>query len=174
MAIYEFEGNKPKISGSSFVHEAASIIGNVTIGEECFIGAGSVVRGDYGTIRIGDRTSVQENSVLHARSSELCAVGSDVQVGHGSILHNCEVKDFAVIGLGSRVCDYAIVGTWSIVGEGAVVTARTVVPDGKVFVGVPAKQFRDVTDEDKKVWGFYKQKYAELCGRYKTGLRRIA
>jgi gamma-carbonic anhydrase len=84
------------------------------------------------------------------------------------------VRDFAVVGLGSRICDYAIVGVSSIIGEGAVVTSGTVIPDGKVAVGIPAKLARDVTDEDKKLWFFYKQKYTELCGRYKTGLHRIA
>jgi phenylacetic acid degradation protein len=139
LAIYEFEGKTPKIPGSSFVHDAASIIGDIVMGGQCFIGAGAVLRGDYGSIRVGDRSSIQENCVLHARLGETCKIGNDVQVGHGSILHNCEVKDYAVIGLGSRICDYAAVDVWSIIGEGAVVTSRTIVPDGKVFVGASAK-----------------------------------
>lgn len=133
-----------------------------------------MLRGDYGSIKVGDRSSLQENSVIHARSGELCKIGSDVQIGHGSVLHNCEIKDFAVIGLGSRICDYAVVGVWAIVGEGAVVTSKTIVPDGKVSVGMPAKPVRDVTEEDKKVWSFYKQKYAELCERYRNGLEKIS
>ncbi len=149
------------------------MIGDVVVGEQCFVGAGAVLRGDYGGIRVGNRSSVQDNCVLHARSEEVCTVGNDVQVGHGSVLHNCEIGDFAVVGLGSRICDYAVVGVWAIVGEGAVVTSKTIVPDGKVFVGTPAKALRDVTEEDKKVWSFYKQKYAELCQRYKNGLKKI-
>jgi phenylacetic acid degradation protein len=174
LAVYSFEDRVPKISPSSFVHESASVIGNVVIGESCFIGAGAVLRGDYGSIIVGSRTSVQENSVLHARLNESCRVGDNVQIGHGSILHNCEVKDYAVVGLGSRVCDYAVVGVWAIVGEGSVVTARSTIPDGKVAVGAPAKPIRDVSEEDKKVWSFYKQKYAELCERYKAGMKRIS
>ena len=174
MTIYQFENRTPKISTSAFVHEAATIIGDVVVGNECFVGAGAVLRGDYGSIRIGDRTSIQENSVIHARSDETCKVGSDVQIGHGSVLHNCEIKDYAVVGLGSRICDYAVVGIWAIIGEGAVVTSKSLIPDGKVYVGTPAKLFRDVSDDDKKVWSFYKQKYAELCKRYKVGLKRIS
>ncbi len=174
MAVYSFENRIPQISESSYVHEAASVIGNVAVGDECFIGAGAVLRGDYGFIQIGSRTSIQENSVLHARSGEVCKVGNDVQIGHGSVLHNCEIKDFAVVGLGSRICDFAVVGVWAIIGEGAVVTSKSIVPDGKVFVGMPAKFFRDVSEEDKMVWSFYKQKYAELCHRYKVGLKRIS
>ena len=173
MTVYSFENKLPSISETSFVHEAASVIGDVTIGERCFIGAGAVIRGDYGRIVIGNRTSVQENVVIHARSDEITNIGNDVQVGHGSILHNCEVKDFAVIGLGSRICDYSVVGIWAIIGEGAVVTSRSVIPDGKVAVGTPAKTIRDVVEDEKKEWSFYKEKYAELAGRYKKGLRRI-
>lgn len=173
MPIYEFEGKKPIIGDSSFVHETATVVGSVLIGEECFIGAGAVIRGDYGKILIGNRTSVQENCVIHAREDDICQIGSEVQLGHGSVLHNCEIRDHAVIGLGARICDYAVIGDWSIVGEGAVVVARSVIPDGKVAVGTPAKIVRDTSDQDKQVWSKYKQRYAELCKRYKIGLKRI-
>ncbi len=173
MAIYRFEDRVPRIDNSSYIHELAAIIGDVTVGKSCFVGAGAVVRGDYGSIKIGDRTSIQENSVIHAREGETCELGSDVQVGHGSVLHNCTVEDYAVIGLGSRICDYAKIGLWTIIGEGATVSSSSVIPDGKVAVGVPAKVIRDVTDEEKKLWGHYKEKYAELCRRYRTGLGRI-
>ncbi|HXQ91371.1 MAG TPA: gamma carbonic anhydrase family protein [Nitrososphaerales archaeon] len=174
MAIYEFEKKIPRISTSSYVHDAATVIGDVEIGDTCFIGAGAVLRGDYGSIRVGNRSSIQENCVIHARAGEICIIGNDVQIGHGSVLHNCEIKDFAVIGLGSRVCDYAIVGIWAIVAEGAVVTSKMNVPDGKVFVGIPAREARGVSEEDKKIWSFYKQKYVELCSRYKSGLKKIS
>ncbi|MDA4112299.1 MAG: gamma carbonic anhydrase family protein, partial [Thaumarchaeota archaeon] len=166
MAIYEFEGKRPQIPDSSYVHESAIVTGDVTLGEECFIGAGAVLRGDYGSIIVGDRTSIQENSVVHARDGDYCRIGSDVQVGHGSILHNCKISDFAVIGLGSRICDFSTVGVWTIVGEGSVVVSKSTIPDGKVAVGTPARVIRDVSEEDKKTWSFYKQKYAELCQRY--------
>ena len=174
MPVYSFEEKRPKIPGSTFIHEAATIIGNVSVGESCFIGSGAVIRGDYGAIEIGDRTSIQENAVLHARVEEKCSVGREVQVGHGAILHNCTVEDFAVVGLGSRICDYALIGRWSIVGEGSVVTSRSRIPDEKVAVGVPARVIRDVTAEDKRIWGFYKEKYVELAARYRSGLRRIS
>ncbi|HKW05930.1 MAG TPA: gamma carbonic anhydrase family protein [Nitrososphaerales archaeon] len=174
MAIYEFEEKAPKIEASSYVHELAAVIGDVKIGADCFIGAGAVIRGDYGEVKIGNRTSVQENVVVHARANESCTIGSDVQLGHGSILHNCNVKDFAVVGLGARICDYSILGVWAIVGEGAVVPAKMEIPDGKVAVGVPARVLRDVTNQDKLTWGFYKQVYAELAGRYKKGLKKVS
>jgi phenylacetic acid degradation protein len=171
--VFEFERKRPIVGDSSYIHDKASIIGDVRIGEECFVGAGAVVRGDYGAIEIGDRTSVQENSVIHARPDDKCIIGNDVQIGHGSILHNCSVKDFAVIGLGSRICDFATVGVWAIVGEGAVVSAKSNIPDSKVAVGVPAKVLRDVRQDEKDLWSNYKKKYTELAKRYKTGLKAL-
>jgi len=104
---------------------------------------------------------------------EKCEVGSHVQIGHGAILHNCTVKDYAVIGVGSIVSDYATVGVWSIVGEGAVVASGTSIPDGKVTVGIPAKIVRDTSDSDKQVWSKYKDIYADLALRYPKRLKRI-
>ena len=150
MALYEFEGKRPQIGRTSFVPESADVIGDVIIGEGCFVGAGARIRGDYGRIRIGDRTSVQENVVIHARDGDQTLVGSNVQLGHGCILHNCTVKDNAVIGVGAILTDFCVVGDWAIVGEGAVV--RGEVPDGKIAVGVPAKVIGDVTGKHKQEW----------------------
>ncbi len=172
MALYEFEGKRPTIGKTSFVPESADIIGDVVIGEGCFIGVGARIRGDYGKIRIGDRTSVQENVVIHAREGDQTVVGSNVQLGHGCILHNCTVKDNAVIGVGAILTDFSVVGDWAIVGEGAVV--RGEIPDGKIAVGVPAKVIGEVTETHKQEWQYYKDKYAELASvRYPQGLRKI-
>ena len=172
MALYEFEGKRPTIGKTSFVPESADIIGAVVIGEGCFIGVGARIRGDYGRIRIGDRTSVQENVVIHAREGDQTVVGSNVQLGHGCILHNCTVKDNAVIGVGAILTDFSVVGDWAIVDEGTVV--RGEVPDGKIAVGVPAKIIGDVTEQHKQEWQYYKDKYAELASvRYPAGLKRI-
>jgi carbonic anhydrase/acetyltransferase-like protein (isoleucine patch superfamily) len=174
VTIYEFEGRVPSIAPNAYVDEDAKVLGDVKIGEQCFIGAGARIRGDYGTIIIGDRTSIQENCVLHARINETCAVGSHVQIGHGALLHNCTVKDYAVVGVGAVVSDYATVGVWSIIGEGAVVASSQLIPDGKVAVGIPAKIIRDVSESDKQLWTRYKEAYADLALRYPKGLRRIS
>jgi len=169
----EFEGRVPSISPTAYVDEDAKVVGDVKIGAQCYIGAGAKLRGDYGTIIVGDKTSVQENCVLHARMKDKCEVGSHVQIGHGAVLHNCTVKDYAVIGVGAIVSDYASVGVWSIVGEGAVVTSGSMIPDGKVAVGVPAKVVRDVSESDRELWTKYKDVYADLALRYPKGLKQI-
>lgn len=172
MALYEFEGKRPQIAPGTFVPETADIIGEVIIGRACFIGVGARLRGDYGRIVIGDRTSVQENVVIHARDGGETRVGSNVQLGHGCILHNATVKDNAVIGIGAILTDFSVVGDWAIVGEGAVV--RGEVPDGMIAVGIPAKIIGQVTDKQKEEWLYYKAKYAELANRrYPQGLKRI-
>ncbi len=153
MAIYEFEGKRPLIGSGTFVPESADIIGDVSIGRDCFIGIGARIRGDYGSIRIGDMTSVKENVVIHAREGDKTVVGSHVQLGHGSIMHNATIKGSAVIGLGAILTDYAVVGEWCIIGEGAVV--RGAIPDGMIVVGIPAKFIGEVTDRHKRDWEHY-------------------
>jgi phenylacetic acid degradation protein len=173
LGIFEFEGRIPRIAQTAYVDEDAKVIGDVSIGEQCYIGPGARIRGDYGKIVIGNKTSVQENCVLHARIDEKCEVGNQVQIGHGALLHNCTIKDYAVVGVGAIISDYANVGTWSIIGEGAVVTSGQSIPDFKVAVGIPAKIIRDVSDSDKELWTKYKDAYADLALRYPRGLKRI-
>jgi phenylacetic acid degradation protein len=172
MALYEFEGKRPTIGKGTFVPETADVIGDVIIGKDCFIGVGARLRADYGRIRIGDRTSIQENVVIHARENGETLVGSNVQLGHGCILHNATVKDNAVIGIGAILTDFSIVGNWAIIGEGAVV--RGEIPDEKIAVGVPAKVVGDVEEKHKEEWQYYKDKYADLAHtRYPKGFKRI-
>jgi len=172
MAIYEFEGKQPVIGDGTYVSETADIIGDVVIGKRCYIGPGAKIKGDYGSVIIGDETSVQENCVVHARPGDICKIGSRVNAGHGSILHNCTVKDFAVIGMGAIVSDYAVVGEWCAIGEGCVVKNDQNIPPGKIAVGVPAKIIGDVDEDYKKQWGKYKELYIELAERYRH-LKRI-
>ncbi|TFG34880.1 gamma carbonic anhydrase family protein [Candidatus Thorarchaeota archaeon] len=173
MGVFEFEGRIPTIGKNSYVSYTASVIGEVLVGEECYIAPGAVVKGDYGEIKIGNGTSVQDNVVVHARPNEKTVIGSNVTLGHGCIIHNATVKDEAVVGMGAIVSDYAIVGSWSIIGEGAVVRARFEVPDGKIAVGVPAKVIGDLQDHHREELTKFKQIYKDLAKRYPSGLKRI-
>jgi carbonic anhydrase/acetyltransferase-like protein (isoleucine patch superfamily) len=172
MSLYEFEGKRPAIGDGTYVSETADVIGDVVIGARCYIGPGAKIKGDYGSVRIGDETSVQENCVVHARPDDRCTVGKRVNVGHGAILHNCTIHDFAVIGMGAIVSDFAVVGEWCAIGEGCVVKSGQEISPGKVAVGVPAKITGDVTAEYKELWGKYKLLYVGLAQRYKN-LKKI-
>ena len=174
MAVYEFEGRRPKIPKSAYVYESADVIGGATLGEGCYVGPGAVVRADYGTIEIGDGTAVEENCVLHARPGERLEIGKSVTVGHGAILHNCTIKDFAVIGMGAVVSDYSVVGEWAVVGEGAVVKNRQEIPSKAIAVGVPAKVVGEIDEKFKEQWTKFKGMYEELARKRCPGsLKKI-
>ncbi len=174
MAIYEFEGKVPKIGKNCYIFEEATIIGDVTIGDACYVGAGAVIRGDYGTVKIGSRTAVEENCVIHARPGDTCTIGSDVTLGHGAIIHNATLKDWCVIGMGAIVSDFATVGEWAVVGEGAVVKNKTEIEPGTIAVGVPAKPVADVNEQYKEQWTKFKGIYVELAEkRLPSSLKKI-
>lgn len=173
MSVYEFEGRIPKIGKNTYISKSASIIGDVTIGDGCFIGPGARIKGDYGKVIIGDETSVQENCVIHARPDEVCKIGNRVNVGHASTLHGCTVEDNAIIGMGSIISDWAVIGEWAVVGEGAVVKQNQKIPDGKICVGVPAKIIGNVKEDYKKEYEYFKDIYVELAKRYPKNLKEI-
>jgi carbonic anhydrase/acetyltransferase-like protein (isoleucine patch superfamily) len=155
------------------VSHTASIIGKVTIGEECYIAPGASVKGDYGEIRVGDGTSIQDNVIIHARPGELTIIGSNVTLGHGCIVHNATIEDDVVIGMGAIVSDYAKIGRWAVVGEGAVVKMRSEIPAAKIAVGVPAKVIGDVKDVHREELSRFKEVYRDLARRYPSGLKKL-
>lgn len=171
MTVYTFEGKTPKVGEGTYISKSAEIIGDVTIGKKCFIGPGAKIKGDYGTIVIGDENSIQENCVLHARPGEVCRIGNRTTIGHGAIIHTCTVKDSAVIGMGAIVSDFAEIGVWGVVGEGCVVKNNQQIPDGNIAVGIPAKIIGTVNEDYKTQWNKYKDIYVGLAKRYRDSLK---
>lgn len=174
MTIYEFEKKRPAIGEGTFVFESADVIGEVTIGENCFIGAGARIRGDYGSVVIGDNTAVEENVVIHARPDDVTRIGNDVTVGHGSVVHNAVIEDMAIIGMGAVVSDWAHIGRWAVIAEGSVVKNKQEVAGRTIVAGVPARVVGRVSEEYVRKWGEYKKIYGELASeRYPETLKRI-
>jgi len=173
MAIFEFEGRVPRIPESCYVDKTATIIGLVELGEECFIGPGARIKGDYGHIRIGDRTSVQENCVIHARPGGEANIGSNVTVGHGAVLHGATVGDNTVIGMAAVVPDDVRIGEFCIVAEGSVLANGTEVPDRSVVMGVPGKVRKSLTPEMEGYIHMSTGIYKDLGPRYKASLNEI-
>jgi len=173
MVLYRFERKEPKIGEGTYVSNSAEVIGDVSIGKQCYVGPGAKIRGDYGSILIGDKTSIEENCVLHARPNEKCKVGNMVTVGHGAILHNCTVKDYAIIGMGAIVSDYAVVGVWSVVAEGCVVKNKQVIEGRKIVAGIPAENVGEVSKNYQRLWTSYKNMYAELALKYPKTLEIV-
>ena len=174
MSIYEFENKKPIIGRGTFVFKSADVIGDVIIGENCYIGPGARIRGDYGSIIIGDNTAVEENAVVHARPDEVATLGNNVTIGHASIIHNATIHDWAVIGMGAIVSDWAEIGEWGVVAEGAVVKNKQKIPKKAIAVGVPAKIVSEISLEYEKQWTKYKKIYSDLARkRFPNFLKKI-
>ncbi|MFH0815407.1 MAG: gamma carbonic anhydrase family protein [Methanobacteriota archaeon] len=174
MPIYEFEGKRPKIHETAYVFESADVIGDVTMGAGCYVGPGARIRGDYGTIVIGEGSAIEDNCVLHARPGEKLVIGNNVTLGHSCVIHNCTIGDGTVVGMGAVVSDYAVVGENATVGEGAVVKNKSVVPPRAIVVGIPAKQVAEVNDEYIAQWKRFKAIYRELAEkRYRASMKRI-
>ena len=163
MSIYEFENKKPKIGKGSFIFKSADVIGDVIIGENCYIGPGARIRGDYGSIRIGNNTAIEENVVIHARPDDITKIGNWVTIGHASIIHNAAVHDWAVIGMGAIVSDWAEIGEWTVIAEGTVVKNKQKIPDKAIAVGVPAKVVSEISLDYEKQWTKYKKIYTDLA-----------
>lgn len=174
MSLYEFEGKRPVIGKGTYVFETADVIGDVELGEGCYVGPGARLRGDYGSIRIGNGTAVEENAVVHARPDDFTRIGNNATIGHGCVIHNATIKDWAVIGMGSVVSDWAEIGVWAVVAEGAVVRNRQKIPDRAVAVGIPAKVIAEITTEYEQQWTHFKGVYSDLARRrYPNTLKKI-
>ena len=138
MAIYEIDGTAPRIDPAAYIHPDAVVIGDVTIGPESTVWPGAVLRGDYGTITIGARTSVQDGTVIHATAENATTVGDGCVIGHLVHLEGCTLEASSLVGSGSVVLHNAVVGTGATVGANAVVTNNMIVPAGALAVGIPA------------------------------------
>ncbi len=173
--LYRFDGKQPAVQSSAYVSELAHVMGDVVIGENCYIGHGAIIRGDYGRIEIGSGTAIEEGVIIHAPPGDVQTIGEKVTVGHGAILHGRNIDNLAVIGMGSVLSIFSQVGENSIIAEGSIVKLNQVIPPGVVAAGNPAKVVRDVTDGDMEVWRFGKKLYIELAAQYiETGLEPVS
>jgi carbonic anhydrase/acetyltransferase-like protein (isoleucine patch superfamily) len=167
--IRSYRGHTPQIAVTAYVDPAAVIIGDVTIGEHASVWPGVVVRGDVHWIRIGARTNIQDNSVLHVMGDDHpLSIGDGVTVGHGVILHGCTVESRCLIGMGSIILNGAKIGTGSIVAAGTLVAEGAVVPPGSLFMGHPGKFRRALTAEDLESLDGYAARYVEYKETYKN------
>ncbi len=171
MAIYALGDVEPRIDPGAYVHPDATVIGNVTLGAGTTVWPQAVLRGDYGEIIVGERTSVQDGAVLHTTPLLPTTVGDDVVVGHLAHLECCTVHDGALIGTGSIVLHRAVIERGALVGAGAVVPNGVIVPSGAMALGVPAKIRTDSVDAEETMRNA--AQYVRNGERYRQELRRI-
>ncbi len=165
--VLPYQGVVPRLGSGVFVASGAHLIGDVEAGPEASFWFNVVARGDVHHIRVGARTNIQDNSVLHVTEGKApCLIGSDVTVGHGAIVHACTVEDLCLIGMGAIILDQAVIRTGSIVGAGALVTQGKEFPPHSLIVGSPAKAVRTLTD--REVEGLYAsaRHYVETARHY--------
>jgi carbonic anhydrase/acetyltransferase-like protein (isoleucine patch superfamily) len=133
---------------TAFIANNATIIGDVILLKDVNIWYGAVIRADKDKITIGDRSNIQDNVVVHTSKGFPITMGEDVSVGHGAILHGCNIGDHVLIGMGSIILNGASIGEGSIIGAGAVVTEGKVIPPRSLVLGLPGKVVRGVTNEE--------------------------
>jgi gamma-carbonic anhydrase len=166
--IIPYKGKFPRLAPGVFVAENATIIGDVEIGECSSVWPGAVIRGDMQPVRIGDRVSVQDNSVLHVSLNySPLVLGSDITIGHRSILHGCKVGNLCLIGMGSIVMDDCEIGDGCIVAAGSVLTHGTIVPPRTLVMGIPAKPKRETTEQDLQMVRDGVEDYCKLAREYR-------
>ena len=173
MALYRFADRIPKVAPGAWVSDSARVIGDVEIGQGCYVGHGAILRGDYGSIRIGPGSAIEEGVIVHIRPEGLNQLGERVTVGHGAVLHGDRIDDYAVIGMGAVISFASHIGRWAIVAEGGVVTAGSVIPAETVAHGVPATPAGPVQQRHKDFWTYGKQLYVDLAARYPQEFERI-
>lgn len=164
--IIEFEGKTPRIHPTAWIAPTAVIIGDVEIGPDSSVFYGCVLRGDVNAIRIGARTNIQDNSVLHVDRDAPCILGDDVTVGHMALVHGTTVGDGTLVGMKSALLSRSVIGTGALIAAGAVVLEGFEVPDHTLAAGVPAKIRRDL--EPAQYEGFipHAGRYVDLAKRH--------
>ncbi len=168
--IRDFKDSRPGIHESAFIAENAVVIGDVQIGEDSSVWYGCVVRGDVNYIRIGDRTNIQDLTMIHvSRRDHPTIVEDEVTVGHSVTLHGCVVETGSLIGIGSTVLDGARIGRNSLVAAGSLVTPNTIIPEGSFVLGSPARVKRELTPQEIKDQQRFWKGYVELSEIYKAG-----
>jgi phenylacetic acid degradation protein/carnitine operon protein CaiE len=145
--VFQFNGFRPVIHESSFIHPNAVVTGNVIIGKDVYIGPGAALRGDWGQIIIEDGCNIQENCTIHMFPGTTVLLKKSAHIGHGAIVHGATIGENVLIGMNSVIMDDAVVGDGSVVGALCFVPAKMEIPERSVVVGNPAKIVKDVSDE---------------------------
>jgi carbonic anhydrase/acetyltransferase-like protein (isoleucine patch superfamily) len=158
---------QPLLGERVYVARSAVVVGKVQIGNHSSIWPNVSARGDINWVRIGDRTNIQDNTVLHVTAeTHPLEIGDDVTVGHGCILHGCTIKERCLIGMGSVILDGAVVGPDAMIGAGSVVKQGEVVPSGTLYLGVPARYKRDLTEAEMTAILESSEEYSKYAAEY--------
>ena len=166
--IRPFSGTLPKVAVSAYVDPSAQVIGDVEIGERSSVWPNATLRGDVHSIRIGDDSNVQDNSVLHVDYGDFpLHIGNRVTCGHSVVLHGCTIEDDCLIGIGAIILNGAVIGKGSVIAAGALISEGAQIPPGSLVMGVPGKVRREVNEEERRRFHLNWQRYVKLAAHYK-------
>lgn len=150
--IKSVRGHTPLFGQNCFLADNATVVGEVTMGDNCTVWFNAVVRGDVHSITIGNNTNIQDGAVIHCTYQKAkTVIGSNVSIAHNAIVHGCTVEDNVLIGMGAIVMDDAVIGTNSVIAAGAVVLAGTHVEPNSIYAGMPARKVKEISEEMKAV-----------------------
>ena len=173
MAIRTFENIAPSIDPTAYIDDSALVIGKVTIGADASLWPNVVARGDVNTITVGERTNIQDGSILHVNhdseydpGGSIVTVGSDVTIGHRVILHGCTVEDGCLVGMASTIMDGAVLRSGVLLAAGSLVPPGKVLEGGYLWVGSPVRQARPLKDGEREFLKYSPAHYVELKNRH--------
>lgn len=172
--IRAFQGISPVLGEGTYVDEAATVIGDVVLGDDVSIWPGTVVRGDVNYIRIGARSNVQDGSIIHVTHDGpygkpggfATVIGEDVTIGHAAVIHACVIEDACLIGMGATILDGAVIRKNGFVGAGALIPPGKVVESGELWLGNPAKCVRKLSEKEIEQLYYSAQHYMRLKDKY--------
>ena len=180
MNVRPYQGHHPEIAASAWVDPAATVIGQVRIGDNSSVWPGCVLRGDVNVIRIGRDCNIQDGSILHVTHRSRydpeggpLLLGDGITVGHGAILHACTIGDFSLIGMGATVLDHAVIEAYAMVGAGALVPPGKTVKSGELWLGNPARKARALTAAEREYLEYSASHYVQLKDRYRQQPGRL-
>jgi carbonic anhydrase/acetyltransferase-like protein (isoleucine patch superfamily) len=165
--LFEYDGKRPQVAADALVAAGARLIGDVRVGEASSIWFNCVLRGDIQRVVIGHHTNIQDNAVCHVDYGKPCVVGNYVTVGHGAILHGCEIGDEVLVGMGAVVMSGVTVGAQSIIGAGALLTEGRQVPAGSLVYGAPAKVISHLGQKERAELKRWAEEYCRLAESYR-------
>jgi carbonic anhydrase/acetyltransferase-like protein (isoleucine patch superfamily) len=171
MPVYHLGERRVEFRGPDvYVAPSASLIGSVVVGNDCTFWFGAVVRGDNDFVRIGDRTNIQDNCVVHPDPGIPVRIGANVSVGHLAMVHGCTIGDGSLIGIGAVILNHAVIGKNTIVGAKTLIPERKTFPDGVLILGQPGKVVRELRPEDFDLLKHSAESYVKKGRRYRAEL----
>jgi len=169
--IMNFKGKRPKISETAFIADSADVIGDVEVGDFSSVWFGAVIRGDRNKIKIGEKTSIQDNVVIHADPDNGVEIGNNVSIGHAAVLHGCKIENNVLIGMNSTLLNGVEIGKNSIVGANALIPEGKKFPENSLIIGVPGAVKRETEESEVKAIAENAAEYVEFVKEYREEMR---